>query len=204
MNGQTRMLLAAVFVLAACDFAQGGSIWAKRDKTMRRLYVDDVARDIGDTLRIKIVEESKVDNKGKRDLKKETSRTSDFDGELNINHVLPKIPGFTMDAAGTNELTSKADFKDERSFADSVSVVVIDVMPNGNLVVSGTRDRKIAGDVQTIEVSGIVRRSDIAFDNTIRSEQVANFRIFTKNSGVSAAYTQPGWLGRIFDIVWPW
>ncbi len=80
----------------------------------------------------------------------------------------------------------------------------MDVLPNGNLVVAGTRDRRIAGDTQTIEVSGIVRPSDIAFDNTIRSEQVANFRILTKNGGVSAPYTQPGWLGRIFDVLWPW
>jgi len=204
MNKPARILLAMVLVLTACDFAHGGSIWAKRDKNMKRLYVDDVARTIGDTLTIKIVEESKVDNKGKRDLKKETSRSSDFNGELNIDDVLEKIPGFTMSAEASDELKSKADFKDERSFEDRVSVVVMDVMPNGNLVVAGTRDRKIAGDVQTIEVSGIVRPSDIAFDNTIRSEQVANFRILTKNGGISAPYMRPGWLGRIFDVLWPW
>ena len=86
---------------------------------------------------------------------------------------------------------------------DRVTVVVVDILPNDNLVVTGTRDRKIAGDIQTIEVSGIVRPSDIAFDNTVRSEQVANFRIVTKHDGVAAPYTRPGWLGRIFDIVWP-
>ncbi len=195
---------ALTLVLPACDFVHAGSIWAKRDKGMKRLYVDDVARNIGDTLTIKIIEESKVDNKGKRDLKKETATSSDFNGDLNIDHILPSIPGFTMDAQSSNELKSKADFKDERSFEDRVSVVVIDVLPNRNLVVAGTRDRKIAGDTQTIEVSGIVRPSDIAFDNTIRSEQVANFRILTKNGGVSAPYTKPGWLAQIMNVLWPW
>lgn len=171
---------------------------------MRVLYTDDVAHRIGDTLTIKITENSKVDNKAKRDLKKETQKSSDFNGDLNIGHVLQSIPGFTMDATSTDQLTGKADFKDERTFEDRVSVVVIDVLPNGNLVVAGTRDRHIAGDVQTIEISGIVRPSDIAFDNTIRSEQVANFRIVTRNGGISAPYTRPGWLGRIFDILWPW
>ena len=197
-------VMALAFVLFAGDYVHAGSIWAKRDKSMKRLYVDDVARRIGDTLTIKIIEQSKVDNKGKRDLKKETSRSNDFNGDLNIDHILPSIPGFTMNAQSSNELKSKADFKDERTFEDRVSAVVIDVLPNGNLVVAGTRDRRIAGDVQTIEVSGIVRPSDVAFDNTIRSEQVANFRILTKNGGVSAPYTQPGWLGRIFDVLWPW
>ncbi len=84
-----------------------------------------------------------------------------------------------------------------------VTVVVVDVLPNRNLVVMGTRSRNIAGDIQTIEVSGIVRPSDIAFDNTIKSEQIADFRIVTKNSGISAPYTRPGWLGKIFDVIWP-
>lgn len=198
------MLVILAAGLLATDCSQAGSLWAKRDKNVPSLYADDVARRIGDILTVRIAEDSKVDNKAKRDLKKETGRSSDFNGELNIDHILPSIPGFTMDASSSNELKSKADFKDERSFIDKVSVVVIDILPNGNLVVIGTRDRNIAGDVQTIEVSGIVRPSDIAFDNTVKSEQIANFRIITKNTGISAPYSRPGWLGRIFDVVWPW
>jgi len=199
-----RTVFALALVLFACDCVQAGSIWAKRGKGMKKLYVDDVARGIGDTLTIKIIEESKVDNKGKRDLKKETARSTEFDGKLGIDNIVESIPGFTMNADSSNELKSKADFKDERSFEDRISAIVMDVLPNGNLVVAGTRDRRIAGDVQMIEVSGIVRPSDIAFDNTVRSEQVANFRILTKNKGVSAPYTRPGWVGRIFDVLWPW
>jgi len=174
---------------------------------MRDVYTDDVARNIGDVLTIIISEDSKVDNKAKRDLKKEVDKSTAFDGELGIttpnNNILPRIPGFTMSAESTNELKSKADFKDERKFVDRVTVVVIDILPNRNLVVMGSRQRDIAGDIQTIEVSGIVRPSDIKFDNTVKSEQVADFRIVSKNKGIAAPYTRPGWLGRIFDIIWP-
>jgi flagellar L-ring protein precursor FlgH len=186
---------------------QADSIWARRNKNMRDLYSDDVARKIGDILTIKISENSKVDNKAKRDLKKEVDKSNTFNGELGIttpNHnLIPRMPGFTMSAESTNELKSKADFKDERKFLDSVTVVVVDIQPNRNLVVMGTRQRNIAGDMQTIEISGIVRPSDITFDNTVRSEQVADFRIVTRNTGIAAPYTRPGWLGRIFDIIWP-
>lgn len=196
--------VALAGVLLLTELLQAGSIWAKRGRNLKALYADDVARRIGDVLTIRITEDSKVDNKAKRDLQKESGRSSDFNGELNIDHILPSIPGFTMSADSSNEMKSKADFKDERSFVDRVTVVVIDILPNGNLVVLGTRDRNIAGDVQTIEVGGIVRPSDIAFDNTVKSEQVANFRIVTKNSGVSSPYTTPGWLSQIFDVLWPW
>ncbi|MHC4528924.1 MAG: flagellar basal body L-ring protein FlgH, partial [Planctomycetota bacterium] len=61
----------------------------------------------------------------------------------------------------------------------------------------------IAGDIQTIKVSGIVRINDIAFDNTVNSERVADFRIVTKHKGVAAPYNKQGWLGGIFDVLWP-
>ena len=75
-------------------------------------------------------------------------------------------------------------------------------MPNGNLVVMGTCKRNIADDIQIIEVSGIVRPSDIKFNNTIDSKQVSNLHIVSRSKGVGAAYNRPGWLSRIFDIVW--
>ncbi len=204
MDTKRTVLLAAAVVLGIGQFLQAGSIWAKRDNNMKTLYADDVARNIGDILTIMIAEDSKVDNKAKRDLQKETGRSSEFNGRLNIEDIIPSMPGFTMDATSANELKSKADYKDERSFVDRVTVVVVDILPNGNLVVTGTRDRNIAGDVQRIEVTGIVRPSDIAFDNTVKSEQVANFQVVTKNAGVAAPYTRTGWLGRVFDVLWPW
>ncbi|MBN1359559.1 MAG: flagellar basal body L-ring protein FlgH [Sedimentisphaerales bacterium] len=204
MNRKTTVVCALAVLLGIGPVLQAGSIWAKRDSNMKTLYADDVARNIGDILTIMVTEDSKVDNKAKRDLQKETARSSDFNGRLNIDDLVPSMPGFTMDASSTNEMKAKADYKDERSFVDRVTVVVVDILPNGNLVVVGTRDRNIAGDAQKIEISGIVRPSDIAFDNAVKSEQVANFQIVTKNTGVAAPYTRTGWLGRAFDIIWPW
>lgn len=202
-NRVVLVIFLIFFLLWAGECLMADSIWAKRASDMRSLYADDVARNIGDILTVKISEASKVDNKTKRDLKKETDKSTTFNGELNIGHLLPSMPGFTMAAKSTNELKGTADYQDERSFVDKVTVVVVDILPNGNLVIMGTRDRNIAGDVQTVEISGIVRTSDIAFDNTVMSEQIANFHVVTRNSGVAEPYNRQGWLGRIFDIVWP-
>ena len=191
-------LTASVLLSTACS--QAGSIWAKRDKNMKAIYADDVARQIGDVLTITIAENSKIDNKAKRDMKKETDRSTIFNGDLG---GFADLGEFGMTAQSGNELKSKADYKDERKFVDNITVVVVDILPNRNLVVLGTRNRDISGDTQTIEVSGIVRPSDVSFDNKVKSEQVADFRIVSKNGGVSAPYTKPGWLGSIFDIVWP-
>ena len=199
------VVLLATVCFVNCSYA--GSIWAKRSRDMRMLYIDDVARQIGDILTITIDEDSEVEKKTSRDQKKDTTRTSTFNGELGISTkhegLLQRIPGLTMSGTSSNELKGKADYKDERTFTDSITVVVIDILPNGNLVVLGTRDRNIVGDIQVVEVSGIVRPSDIAFDNTVASKRVANFRIVAKNGGPSELYNQQGWLGNIFDILWP-
>lgn len=201
MNGKTNLMLSlAAFILFSAACSNAGSIWAKRDKNLKAVYADDVARQIGDVLTIKITEDSKVDNKAKRDLQKETDRSTTFNGELG---KFADIGDMGVSASSDNELKSKADYKDERSFVDSMTVVVMDILPNRNLVVMGSRTRNIAGDIQTIEVSGIVRPSDVAFDNTVQSEKVADFRIVSKNGGISEPYNRPGWLGRIFDIIWP-
>jgi flagellar L-ring protein precursor FlgH len=201
------------FVFCAVDRLQAASIWAKRDQNKKDLYADDKARHIGDVLTITISEASKVDNKQNRNLSKTTSRSIDFDGQLGITsstpsgevtgNYLPRMPGIKMAAESSNKLDGKADYKDERTFVDSITVVVVDIMPNNNLVVMGTRSREISGDKQVIEVSGIVRPSDIAYNNTIKSEQIANFSIITRNAGIAAEFNKPGWLGKIFDRFWP-
>jgi len=189
-----------VVILMVSQTGRGDSIWAKRDKNLRSLYADDVARKIGDVLTIKITEDSKVDNKAKRDMQKTTDRSVTFDGKLGN---FADLGEFGMGAKSDNSLKGKADYKDERSFEDSVTVVVVDILPNKNLVVLGTRSRNIAGDTQLIEISGIVRPSDITFDNSVKSERVADFRIVSKNKGVAESYNRPGWMGGIFDIIWP-
>jgi flagellar L-ring protein precursor FlgH len=200
------VFILTVFLLCSAgptSDSQANSIWARRNKNMRELYTDDVARNIGDVLTIKITEKSEVKNKAERDLEKITSRSTTFNGKLGIDHILPSIPGFNMSSESSNILEGTADYKDKRSFVDLVTVVVVDILPNRNLVVMGTRTRNIADDIQIIEISGIVRISDIAFDNTIKSEQIADFHIVTRNTGIAAPYTKLGWLGRIFDIIWP-
>ena len=200
---KTKVILFIALILLVCwsQVAVAGSIWGKRNKNMKNLYSDDVAHSVGDILTIKIIEESTVDNKAKRDMEKSDARSTTFNGELG---KFADIGEFGFSASSNNKLNGKADYKDERSFEDCVTVMVIDVLPtSGNLVVMGTRERAIAGDTQKIEISGVVRPSDIDFNNSISSQQVANFSIVSKNSGVADSYTKPGWLGSVMNKISP-
>ena len=204
-NKTIASVIVICLVLGFTTSLQADSIWARRDESKKDVYADNKARHVGDILTILIAEESTVDNKAKRTLSKETQRSAAFGGDVSLEHILPEVPSLKLGGGTkyTNSLDGKADYKDEREFTDSISVIVMDIMPNGNLVVAGTRDRKIADDIQIIEVTGIIRPTDIAFDNTIQSKQIANFKIISRNKGVAAQYTRPNWLGKIFDAIWP-
>ena len=199
-----------ICVNAIAEDCRAGSIWAKRNLQSKPLYSDDKAFQVGDILTIIIKEELDVETETSRDLSNSAKREISFvDGDKFYNHTpfkyLPHIPGITDDiqAESSKSQSSASDYEEKRTIEDRVTVIVEDVHPNGNLVVIGTRVRNIARDSVTIQLSGIVRPRDIGFDNTIRSEQIANFKLVTLNDGISENYNQPGWLARILDGLWP-
>ena len=210
MNKKITLIAALIcFSLGWTQSLYADSLWAKRNKSAKYMYVDDTARKVGDILTILITENGKIENKADRALAKDTTASSVFDGQLGFSTkhtpVLPAIPAFEV-ASGTKSnrsLTGSSTFKDERKITDEIAVIVEDVMPNGNLVVLGSRHRDIAGDEQIIQISGIVRPSDISFANTVSSENVVNFHLIIANKGPTHAYTDPGWFNGIVDFLWP-
>lgn len=181
------------------------SIWAKKNPNMKNQYSDDVARKIGDILTITVSETSDVSSTAERDMSKVTTRDQQFDGKVSVENLITDLPSVNFGAGTsyTNTFASNTDNSNQRTFKDNVTVVVVDIMPNGNLVVSGTCTRNIADDIQEIQISGIVRPSDIDYTNTVDSKRIGNFNIVTTYKGVEAPYNKPGWLGRILDILWP-
>jgi flagellar L-ring protein precursor FlgH len=197
-----------VFVFAAGS--QAGSIWNKAGGTVRTLYADDTARAVGDNLTIVINEKTKIGNQTDRKMEKNSSGSVSGSGSAEStnpsNKTLNKILGVLgLQAKGEakSAFDGKANYDDTRSLVDQITVTVQDVLPNGNLVVVGRRERDVAGDKQIISVSGVVRPSDITFANSIPSEKVANFQIAVKTKGQEKETTNPGWLARVLNFVNP-
>lgn len=213
----TALWLAAAVVLAAAPAARGGSIWAKANShgVTPRVYQDDTARQTGDILTVIVRERSIVDNKTDRQMEKKSDRSiKSSGGTINLGS-LPQwwgervhdgltLPTIDATSAASSKFSGKADFESERSLEDRITVTVHDVLPNGNLVVLGTIQRNVHGDVQMVCVSGVVRPSDLTFANTVFSEQVADFHMVTVVKGPENSYSKPGWLGRILNFLSPW
>jgi flagellar L-ring protein precursor FlgH len=211
------ILAAAVAVAAAVRPAPAGSIWAKSEGLRGRrsplVYEDDKARGIGDVLTIIIKEQSEIDNETKRANDKTTKRSAKSEGSISLEDIAHywgkdagtfNLPKVSAESESKNEFEGNADYEADRKIEDQVTVVVQDVLPNGNLVVAGTRQRHVDGDAQIIRISGIVRPSDVTFANTVKSELVADFQMIVDVQGLERRYTRPGWLGRFLNWISPW
>jgi len=211
MTATFRMTLAALVAgLWLGASASADSIWAKAGSKSKDIYRDDTAKKVGDILTIVISERSTIDNQTTRDGDKKSTRTAAVAGGIKAMKAADTLTGdlfnthkADLNAQAETKFEGSSKYDTNRSITDQVTVVVQDVQPNGNLVVLGTRTREAAGDTQIIQVSGIVRPSDIAFDNTVRSERVADFNIVHKTRGTENRFTEPGWLDRILNWLNP-
>ncbi len=203
------IVLTVVAILLSANFVSAGSIWARSGRK-RAPHTDDTARAIGDVLTIIIDEHSVVENETSRIMSKSSKRTAKASGELALLNLLgtfvddemtAKLMDLALSTAFKKEHDGLADYDRDRWIADKMTVTVTDVLPNGNLVVVGSRDRKVAGDTETVQISGVIRPSDITFANTVSSEKVAEFKIVMKKSGIENNYIKFNLFDWLFDLV---
>ncbi len=186
-----------------------GSLWV--DNSKASLFLDDKAAGIGDVLTVKILEMSQGSNTAATD----TSRNSSISGSITNLFGLSgagvvknfwgkgKPLDLSVDASMTNGYKGAGDTARQQSVTGTVSVLVVDTTPGGNLVVAGKREVTLNREKQIMVISGMVRPEDIAPDNSIFSTQIADARIVYTGSGVISDKQGPGWLMRIIDYVWP-
>lgn len=160
------------------------------------LFEDRRARQIGDLLTIQIAENNSAS--------KSASTSLNRDGKLSGGiTALPLLPSSALNRAniGTNSssaLDSKGQTGNDNTFTGVITVTVADVMPNGNLVVTGEKQVGINQNVDLLRFSGVVSPATIQVGNVVSSTQVADARLeFTGRGDIDRAQTT-GWLTRFF------
>jgi flagellar L-ring protein precursor FlgH len=201
--------LAAFAVLALASVSLGGSIWAKAS-SRRVPHTDDTARKIGDILKIVVEVRTTIDSETTREMSKEANHSASAKGELTLPYLISLLSPNRGFKSPTTDLNMNLGFKrtadnestyeEKDTLTDDIAVTVADVLPNGNLVVVGSRQRKAAGDSRTVQVSGVVRPSDVTFANSVSSKSVAEFKVVFKKNGVEKKFTQLS----LFDKVLTW
>jgi flagellar L-ring protein precursor FlgH len=100
-----------------------------------------------------------------------------------------------------NKGTGAAD--QQASLSGSVAVSVVEVMPNGNLILRGEKQLALTEGSEVIQVAGIIRPDDVAPNNTVQSRRLANAQITYRGTGDLANATRAGWGTSALMKIWP-
>ena len=186
------------------DTARRGSIY-DADQGPFGLVGTRSATRVGDLVTIVIQENQDVRNEESSDLTKGTNldyQLTNFDIAPGAFNTLPRIA-----AESDDQFRGTANYAKKGKFQARVTAMVVDVLPNGNLVVNGRREIRIDQETKLIEFSGIIRRWDITPDNTVTSELVANAKVSYTGSGPLTNSTNRrgigAWLHDAIAWIWP-
>ena len=165
------------------------------------LFEDRRARRVGDTLTIAIVENTNASKKSATN----TGRASNNNFGVSALAGLPgkSFLGSTLGATSDFSFDGKGESSNNNAFTGTITVTVTEVLPNGNLLVSGEKQVGINQGSEYIRLSGIVNPVNLSASNTVSSTQVADARIEYRGSGAVAENQQTGWLSRFFLNVLP-
>lgn len=189
----SRKILCVVFVLAMSGSAFAGSLW--NDNT--NWFADARPGRVGDVITVLVDERTDAKDEATMDVTK-TSNANVNDG-ANGTGILSFIRGLTFTTA--NSATGDGSSERKHHATATLACLVTEVLPNGNLVIEGTRDIRTSEETLQLQLAGVIRPQDVNADNQISSQLVANAEISVKGRGVLTRTQRPGIISQILQTV---
>ncbi len=177
-------------------------------RPIANLYTDQTVSRVGDivTVIISINDKAQFDNATDRS----KTAASNFNATWNNNpggsssSASSTPPSLTLGATSSSSTQGQGNIDRQEQIQVSVAAVVTHVMPNGNLVISGSQEVRVNYELRQLTVAGIVRPTDISRANTISYDRVAEARISYGGRGRLNDVQQPNWGQQIWDSIKPY
>ncbi|MGE3320361.1 MAG: flagellar basal body L-ring protein FlgH [Candidatus Berkiella sp.] len=196
-----------------------GSIYYLQQGTSLSLYEDIKAHHVGDLITVMLTEKTDATKKAENTYQKNDQNTTPeptlfgisppaaewkFPKELPIPLTTTANLGLATNINSQRSFTGTADGKQNNKLSGTISVVVTQIYPNGNLFVRGEKWININDGNEYIRLSGIIRPEDVSPNNTIDSNRIADARISYSGTGTFANQNKQGWLTRFLSSpYWP-
>ncbi|MBQ7217788.1 MAG: flagellar basal body L-ring protein FlgH [Synergistaceae bacterium] len=189
----SKKVLCAVFVLVMSGSAFAGSLWNDNSNW----FADARPGRVGDVITVLVDERTDAKDEATMDVTK-TSNANVNDG-ANGTGILSFIRGLTFTTA--NSATGDGSSERKHHATATLACLVTEVLPNGNLVIEGTRDIRTSEETLQLQLAGVIRPQDVNADNQISSQLVANAEISVKGRGVLTRSQKPGIITQILQTV---
>jgi flagellar L-ring protein precursor FlgH len=158
---------------------------------------------VGDVITVLLNESTQAARTQNANVSRESSNDVAPKGLQNYGAGLGGLMGGLNMLGGkiNNKGTGAAD--QQASLSGSVAVSVVEVMPNGNLVLRGEKQLALTEGTEIIQVAGIIRPEDVAPNNTVQSRRLANAQIAYRGTGDLANAARAGWGTSTLMKLWP-
>jgi flagellar L-ring protein FlgH len=166
------------------------------------LFADLKARRVGDVLTIRLTESTNASKNAATKTAKTTAVNNTGPTVLGRTITAAGVPIFTTTLSGADSFAGSGSSTIGNTLAGSLTVTVMAVQPNGNLVVQGDKTLKLNQGDEFVHVSGVVRGADIATDNTVTSDKIADAHISYSGRGVIDSANTMGWFAKFFNSMW--
>ncbi|TAN63253.1 MAG: flagellar basal body L-ring protein FlgH [Magnetospirillum sp.] len=181
----------------------------------RAFFKDQRAKDVGDILTVSV---AIADNATLTSSLTNTRAGSETAGSsttganvalLGFENSLSKILPDGLSLAKLADLKSASSVANTGNTARTEAInvtmaaVITQVLPNGNLVISGRQEFRVNYEMRELSIQGIIRPEDISSSNSVTSEKIAEARVYYGGRGMVSDVTQPRYGQQIFDIVFP-
>ncbi|KAF8818011.1 Flagellar L-ring protein [Rickettsia endosymbiont of Cardiosporidium cionae] len=175
----------------------------------REFFRDNRARRIGDILKIKIEIKDKANLNNTTATKRKSKEDLGMPNFLGLQDKISKIlPGSNskslVSTSSANGMDGSGDIKRNEDIEIEVAAMIKQILPNGNLVISGTQEIKINYEVREVSIRGIIRAEDISSENAVRADQIAEARISYGGRGTLSRMQRPRYGSQLLDIILPW
>jgi flagellar L-ring protein FlgH len=186
-----------IFLIAALlcgSVASATSLWNVKSVN---LFSNNKAMRIGDIVTVIVVEDASASSQSQTKLTKE----SEISANGTAAGALDFIPLFSGKVDYTKDQQGKGQTSLGGKMSARVTAEVVEIHPNGNLVIEGSRMVEINEDVDQITIRGVIRPQDIASDNTVLSTYMSDAQVSYTGSGPSKQAGRQGLIARLLDLV---
>lgn len=196
--GLRNLIITVIFLSAFMGVASAESLFAARATQNdyiqpRSLFYSPKAKTVGDIVRILVDESMQIQDSQSLGTSKSSATKASFATLLNTilggkNIVNTNADGY----GGDNKVSNDAQIQRKTAFTNEITAQVVQVLPNGNLVIQGHKTIVNAGETTNIILSGIIDPRLISQSGTINSSQVASLQYAVSGAGAVSRANHEG------------